>query len=94
MCGGGGGGYSARDSARDREQARIEAENQRIAAENQAQVEANASVAAKRVRARANTLMTRGSRMSQPATGTSASPAAAGLTSTVMARGAATLGGQ
>ena len=92
MCGGGGGGYSSRDSASDREQARIEAENQRIAAENQAQVEANASVAAKRVRARTSTLMTRGSRPSQTtAGGTQASPA---LTSTVMARGAATLGGQ
>ena len=92
MCGGGGGGYSKRDAERDREAARVEAENQRIAAENQAQTEANAAVAAKRVRARANTLMTRGSRPSQAAAGgTQASPA---MTSTVMARGAATLGGQ
>lgn len=92
MCGGGGGGYSARDAVADRDAARREAEAQRIAAENQAQVEANASVAAKRVRARGNTLMTRGARLSQSATGTS--PGASALTSTVMARGASTLGGQ
>lgn len=91
MCGG-GGGYDAGDAARDREKARQEAEAQRIAAENQAQIDANAATAAKRVRSRANTLMTRGSRPSQATSGgTQASPA---LTSTVMARGAATLGGQ
>lgn len=94
MCGGGGGGYDAKDAARDREAARQEAEAQRIAAENQAQIEANASVAAKRVRARSNTLMTRGSRMAQQATGSATGAGASALTSTVMARGAATLGGQ
>lgn len=93
MCGG-GGGYDANDAARDREKARQEAEAQRIAAENQAQIEANASVAAKRVRARSNTLMTRGSRMAQQATGSTTGAGASALTSTVMARGAATLGGQ
>jgi hypothetical protein len=92
MCGG-GGGYNAEDAARDREAARVEAENQRIAAENKAQSEANAVVAAKRVRQRANTLMTRGAKPSQ-ATASQSASAPAALTSTVMARGASTLGGQ
>lgn len=59
MCDGGGGGYSARDSARDREAARREAEAERIKAEQTAQATANAATAARRTRARGNSLMTR-----------------------------------
>ena len=59
MCGGGGGGYSAKDSARDREAARREAEAERIKAEQTAQATANAATAARRTRARGNSLMTR-----------------------------------
>lgn len=92
MCGGGGGGYNAGQASRDREQARLEAEQQRLAAENMAQQEANAATAARRVRARSNTLMTRGAQggASVPGAAPATSPA---LTSTIMARGASVLGG-
>lgn len=83
-------GYSSEDAAGDRERARQEAEAQRIAAEQQAQTTANAALAAKRVRQRSNTLMTRGAGSMATAGGGTTKPA---LTSTVMARGATTLGG-
>lgn len=99
MCGGGGGGYSSSDAARDRAAARREAEAQRIAAENKAQREANAQVAAKRVRSRANTLMTRSARSNgvgtgQTATGGGTQPYSLSSTlMTVLAHGAGKLGG-
>lgn len=84
MCDG-GGGYSANDAAKDREKARLEAEAQRLAADQTAQATANAATAASRVRKRANSLQT-----ARGGLGGTAAPA---LTSTVLARGAATLGG-
>lgn len=57
MCDGGGGGYSAKDAARDREAARQEAEAQRIAAENQAQTTANAATATRKRRVAINSAL-------------------------------------
>lgn len=89
MCGG-GGGYSASDAASDREVSRREAEEQRLAAEAQSQASANATTAAKRIRMRGGSLMTRGAGRITSA-GTRNSPTAP--TQTVMARGVSTLGG-
>lgn len=85
MCG--GGGYSSGDAANDRGRAKAEAEAQRIAADQEAQATANAASAAARVRKRANSL-------TMARTGGGATPAtSSALTSTVLARGANTLGG-
>ena len=85
MCMGGGGGYSAQDSSRDRDAARQEAEAQRIAAENDAQLKANASTAQTRNRRRANSLLAAGAPRTQPQR--------TAATSSVLAMGAQTLGG-
>lgn len=87
MCGGGGGGYSSQDAARDREASRKEAEAQRIAAENDAQLKANAQTAMTRSRRRSTSLLAMGARQG------AAPQRQTAPTSSVLAMGATTLGG-